>query len=118
MIESLAIAANYTYNDTETDAGAPRAFRPRHLANLGLSWHPVNMPLILGVNARLSRDSQGISGEALDNYEVIDVNASFEVVAGLEVFGRIENLTDVDYQEVPTYNTSRRAGYAGLRYNF
>ena len=118
VAESISLAANYTYNDTETASDAPRAFRPQYLANLGVNWQPLNSRLIIGINARLSRDAQGVAGESLDDYEVVDLNASFEVIAGVEVFGRIENLTDTDYEEVPTYNTSSRAGYAGVRYNF
>lgn len=118
VADSISLAANYTYNDTETESNAPRAFRPQYLANLGVNWQPLNSRLVIGVNARLSRDAQGVAGESLDDYEVIDLNASFKVFAGVEVFGRIENLTDTDYEEVPTYNTSSRAGYAGVRYNF
>ena len=118
VADSISLAANYTYNDTETESNAPRAFRPQYLANLGVNWQPLNSRLIIGVNARLSRDAQGVAGESLDDYEVVDLNASFKVFAGVEVFGRIENLTDTDYEEVPTYNTSSRAGYVGVRYNF
>ncbi|MEP0201810.1 MAG: TonB-dependent receptor [Halioglobus sp.] len=118
VADSISLAANYTYNDTETESNASRAFRPTYLANLGVNWQPLNSRLIFGINARVSRDSQGVAGESLDDYEVLDLNASFEVLTGLEVFGRIENLTDTDYEEIPTYNTSGRAGYAGVRYNF
>ena len=37
---------------------------------------------------------------------------------GAEVYGRIENVTDEDYEEVPTYNTGGAAGYVGFRYSF
>jgi vitamin B12 transporter len=54
----------------------------------------------------------------LDDYEVVDLNASFELVPGLTLFGRVENALDEDYEEVPTYNTAERAAYAGVRYRF
>lgn len=40
------------------------------------------------------------SGEALADYEVVDLSADWRVVKGLHLFGRVENLTDEDYVEV------------------
>lgn len=118
VLENLSISGNYTYNDTQTFDGGNRAFRPKHLGNLGLRWTALDERLVLGLNARLSHDAQDIDGTKLDNYEVMDFNASFLIGQGLQIYGRIENVLDEDYEEVPTYNTSGAAGYAGLRYAF
>lgn len=118
IVDSVALTANYTYNDTETFTGAQRAFRPEHLGNLGVNWQPMARRLTLGLNIRLSHDAQDIDGTALDDYELVDINASFLIGRGLEIYGRVENLLDEDYEEFPTYNTSGAAGYAGLRYSF
>jgi vitamin B12 transporter len=114
----LHAAANYTYNDTEDAEGDTRVRRPEHMANLGLDWQGLNNKLILGLHVRLSRDAVDIDGSDLDDYEVMDFNASYELLQGLQVFGRVENLLDEDYQEVPGYKTSGAAGYAGVRYAF
>lgn len=118
VLDSLSLTGNYTYNDTETDAGSARAFRPEHLANISANWQPLAGRLVLGLNLRLSRDAEDVDGSSLDDYELVDLNASFALFTGLEVYGRVENLLDEDYQEVPTYNTSERAAYAGIRYSF
>ena len=115
---NLNLAGNYTYNDTENNDGDSRARRPKHLANLGLNWQGLNNKLVTSLNVRLSRDAKDIDGTELDNYTVVDFNASYEVLQGLTVFGRIENLLDEDYREVPTYKTSGAAGSAGVRYKF
>lgn len=114
----LNAAANYTYNDTEDANGDNRVQRPEHLANLRLNWQGINNKLILGLHVRLSRDAVDIDGSDLDDYEVVDFNASYELLQGLQLFGRIENLLDENYQEVPGYKTSGAAGYAGVRYAF
>ena len=114
----LTLTANYTWNDTETEDNSARAFRPEHLANVGIVWLALDEALQLGLNVRLSRDAENTDGTPLDDYELLDINASFEFLPGLEVFGRVENLLDEDYEEVPTYNTAGRAAYAGLRYRF
>lgn len=33
----------------------------------------------------------------------------------IEIFGRVENVFDENYEEVYTYGTPGRAGFAGLR---
>jgi vitamin B12 transporter len=118
LLDTLWLSSNYTYNETETNSGANRVFRPKHLANLGLSWKPLAERLVLGLYVRVARDAEGLDGESLDNYEVLDLTASYNLVDGLDVYGRVENLLDEDYEEVPTYNTSGAAAYAGLRYSF
>ncbi|MEP1472895.1 MAG: TonB-dependent receptor [Halieaceae bacterium] len=118
LAESLTISGNYTYNDTETEAGSARAFRPEQLANVGVNWLPLAGNLTLGLNMRISRDAEDVDGTSLDDYEVMDLNASVTILQGLEIYGRVENLLDEDYQEIPTYNTSERAAYAGIRYSF
>lgn len=118
LLESLSLSGNYTYNDAETEAGSARAFRPEHLANLGVNWRPWAGRITLGLNARVSRDAEGSDGAPLDDYELLDLNASFAILESLEVYGRVENLLDEDYEEVPTYNTSERAAYAGIRFSF
>lgn len=114
----LQLQGNYTYNDTETAAGGHRVYRPRHLANIGLQWQAPSAPLALGLHLRASRDARESDGSALDNYEVLDLNARYTLAAGLDVYGRIENLLDQDYEEIPGYRTSARAAHAGLRYSF
>lgn len=117
-ISRLSLTANYTWNETEAEDGSPRAFRPEHLANLGLVWLPMDERLQLGLHLRLSREAETTDGTPLDDYEVLDLNASFTVLPGLALYGRVENLLDEDYEEVPTYNTAGRAAYAGVRYRF
>ena len=116
--DTLSIVSNYTFNDTESNDNLNRIFRPKQLGNLGLTWQGVDDRLALGLFVRMAREAKGIDGEDLDNYEVVDLTASFQLIEALEIYGRIENLLDEDYQEVPTYNTSKVAGYAGLRYSF
>jgi vitamin B12 transporter len=46
------------------------------------------------------------------------LTTSYQLSGNLQLYGRLENALDEDYEEVPTYNTSGAAGYAGLRYSF
>ena len=114
----LRLQGNYTYNDTETAAGGQRVYRPRHLANLGLQWHSLGEQLLLSLNLRASRDAREFDGSKLDDYDVFDVNLRYRFTPRLEVYGRVENLLDERYEEIPSYRSSERAAYTGVRYSF
>jgi vitamin B12 transporter len=118
LLDNLSLSGNYTYNDTEQADGSPRIYRPEHLANLGITWLLLDQRLRLGLNARLSQDAVDTVGAPTDDYEVVDVNARYQVTDGLSLYGRIENLLDATYEEIPTYNSSGLAAYAGVRYSF
>ena len=115
--DMFTLSGNYTYNDTEDDAGEQRIRAPEHMANLGLRITPLE-GLEINLNYRISRDRADEQGVEVDDYEVLDLSANYHVTDNFEVFGRVENATDEDYEEVPNYNTSGAAGYAGVRYSF
>lgn len=114
----FTLRGNYTWNETETDTGEQRAYRPEQLANIGLDWLGLNQRLHLGINARLSADAIDTDGADVDDYEVVNLYASFTVLQGLDVFARVENALDEEYQEIAPFNTARAAAYAGVRYTF
>lgn len=118
VTQNLSLNTNYTFNDTKTSTGSRRPYRPEHLANLGLNWQLLNDDLALGAAWRSSRGAQDIDGSQLDDYQVLELTANYQLTPGLQVYGRLENALDEDYQEVPTYNTSSAAAYAGVRYAF
>jgi vitamin B12 transporter len=121
LFDTLTVSGNYTYNDTKDSSGESRIRRPEHLANIAVNWRGLDEKLLLGLNMRGSYDStNSVFGSIveLDDYEVIDINASYEILQGLQIYGRVENLLDEDYQEVTDYNTSGAAAYAGVRYSF
>ncbi|WP_239017362.1 TonB-dependent receptor plug domain-containing protein [Seongchinamella sediminis] len=114
----FSLNANYTYNDTSDFDGEQRARRPEQLFNLGLKWATAAERFAIGLNVRGAYDAVDTSGEALADYEVVDLSADWRVVKGLHLFGRVENLTDEDYVEVPGFNSAGAAAYLGARYSF
>jgi vitamin B12 transporter len=115
------LTANYTHNETEQPNGLPRRRRPEELTNLGVSYVGLNERLNLNAFYRISRDSFDQSGStliALDDFEVLDLSGSFSITDNVQVYGRVENVTDEDYQEIIGYNTAERAAYIGIKLNF
>lgn len=54
----------------------------------------------------------------LDDYWLARVSASYAVAPGVELYGRIENVLDADYQEVFGFETAGIAAYAGVRLTY
>lgn len=112
------LTGNYTYNDAEDPDGEQRLRAPKHLANIGISFRPMDGKLTVNLNIRTSRDAVDSFDEKIDDYEVVNLGARYHIMENLEIFARVDNLLDEDYQEIPTYNTLGTAGYAGVRYSF
>lgn len=121
LTDSLSVNANFTYNDTERPNGLQRLRRPERLSNIGLSYLGLNDKLRVNVFYRAADDAiDEVFGTvvALDDYQVIDINASYAISDMVEVFARIENATDEEYAEVTDFIAPDTASYIGFRLNF
>ncbi len=54
----------------------------------------------------------------LDGYATANVRASFPIRENLEIYGRIDNLTDEKYATVYGYGTYGRSAFGGVRARF
>ncbi len=120
--EQWRVFGNATYNDTETPDESQRVRRPEKIANLGGEFSSLDQRFTLLANLRYSAASEdelfGIGRLELDDYVVLDISANYQLTERAEIYGRVENAGNVDYEEVTGYNTSGSAAYAGLRYSF
>jgi vitamin B12 transporter len=122
--DRLTIAANYSYTDSKTRLVGATTFTrrirvPVHSLNLSADWTPVDR-LKLGADVRLASDSlDGFGGSTrLDGYALLSVRAAFELNDAIELYGRVENAGDADYQTVAGYNSYGRNAHVGLRAKF
>ncbi len=121
--QSLSVEANYSYIDaTNRDTGLVLLRRPRHSVNLSADWTAF-AKLKLGASLRLASDSadsdfQTFSRTSLDGYELASVRASYPVSEQIEVFGRVENLFDTQYETVSGFGTYGRNAHIGVRARF
>ncbi|MFK7862628.1 MAG: TonB-dependent receptor plug domain-containing protein [Pseudohongiellaceae bacterium] len=115
------VQANYTYNDTERPNGLQRLRRPEGLFNVGVSYVSNNSRLRFNAFYRSSEDSiDEVRGTvvSLENFGVLDINATYQVTENVEIYARVENLLDEEYQEVFDFNSTDRGSYVGFRLNF
>ena len=121
----LALSANYTNMDTANttrgaaDFGRSLRRRPDETANAQLSYDwPIGLTTTVAVQhaGRSYEDAENM--EVLDGYTLFDFRASYAVTDSLEVYGRIENAFDDEYETVYEYGTLGRTYYGGVRQRF
>ena len=113
----LRVSGVYAFIDTEDrTVGNDLARRPRHTATL-FADYAAPFGLSLGADLRLVGESFDDAGNTvpLDGYALVDLRAAFEILDGIELFGRVENVFDEDYQTAAGYNSPGRGTFVGLR---
>lgn len=121
--ETLQLRAVYTYLETENrtagsaNQGNDLGRRPAHSLTVSADWETPLAGLTLGGDIRMVGDSFDTNANVtrLDGYEVVAVRASLPVTDRVELFGRVENLFDAEYQTAARYNTPGRGVFVGVR---
>lgn len=118
--EHWQLRSNYTWNDTARPNGLQRLRRPRQLFNAGLTWTGLDQQrLQLNAFVRAAQDSiDEVAGTVVDlpDFAVLDLGAALHISPALQLYGRLENALDEQYQEVAGYRTAGRAAYVGFRF--
>jgi vitamin B12 transporter len=123
--DRLSFTANYTYDDVEDRSpGSPTyglqlARRPKNTANLsGAYLWPIKLRTEIAVRYAGESYNDDAHFNTLKSYTLVDMRASYPLTDDLELYGRIENLTDQHYETVYQYGTLGRAAYGGVRVTF
>lgn len=117
LAQALRLSGVYTYVDAEDrTTGLDLARRPHHFATLFADYE-APFGLRLGTDLRLVGSSFDDVGNAvpLDGFELVDLRAAMPVSEGVEIYGRVENLFDAEYQTVAGYGTAGRSAFVGVR---
>lgn len=114
----LTAGASYTFlYSRDLDSGRPLPRRPEHTAafDMTLIFSPRFDTTLSGilVGERFNRSS---SVTPLPAYGRLDLAARYLLTPYTEIFGRIENLTDADYEDPDGYNAPGLSAYVGLKW--
>ena len=71
---------------------------------------------LVGANLRSSQDSVDIGQVPLDDYTVVDLNASYRVTSGLNLYLRAENVFDEEKRAILTTRPAQLS--MAVRYEF
>jgi len=113
-VTQVLVVSNYTHltaKDRTTDTTLLR--RPRDKAHFGVTVTPIT-PLILTAEVDFV-GRRNDSGGTVGSYWLVRATGSYAVTNWLQLYGRIENLTDKVYQETLGYGTAGLSLFAGLR---
>lgn len=100
--------------------------RPKHMGSVNISYVPQNQPFSATLTVRYNGRQRDYAFNPmyqrllvdLKAYALVNLAARYDLTRTVQVYGRVENLFDTDYQEVFTFNTPGRAAYGGVRVKF
>lgn len=131
MNDRLDFAASYTYTDSRQDDAAGietrEIRRPRHSGSVSGNYRFLENR----ANVSLVADYGGTATDTffppfpapsevvtLDSSWLVDFAASIDLTSNVNLFARITNLLDDEYEQVYGYQNRGRSGYVGVRVNF
>ena len=127
LSERLYLSTAYTYTDADDPDGTEEVRRPKNIASLDLSYSTANGRA--RVYGGLVHNGQMLDNDyrnffvtfsaaktPLPSYTLANVGGSFLVGDRMEIYARVDNLFDEEYEDMIGYNTAERAFYAGFRW--
>ncbi|WP_205481763.1 TonB-dependent receptor plug domain-containing protein [Sphingomonas arenae] len=122
---ALRLSAQYAYLDAEerTDPlgrAVKEVRRPKHSGAIALDGTRGRLTYgasLAYTGTRTDRDFDQFPAAVvrLDPYWLAGARVAWRVTKAFELFGRVANAFDADYQDVVGYRTEGRSAYAGLR---
>ena len=89
------------------------------MGNLSATYvWPVKLSTTVAVRYVGKTYNNDANTQEVKDYALVDLRASYPLKDGLEVFGRVENAFDKDYQTILNYGTPGRGAFVGLRARF
>ncbi len=128
VLDNLAVALNYTFTDTENlQTHRPLPREPRDRVNLRVTWRPIPRLTLFGEYLWTSKQFEPIAGGAYvwnSAYGVINAGGTYQLfqrhafIQGVDLWTRINNLTNNDYSEVRGFPALGINALVGLRVTF
>ena len=123
LTKALSVRMAYSFVDTENrtpgsaNRGNALARRPRHALSGGGEWRVSDAGAAIGVDLRWVSASYDDAANLvrLPAHAVLDLTARWPVSDHAELFGRVENLWDEDYQTAAGYASPGRGAFIGAR---
>ncbi len=118
LSDAVNLVGNYTYTSAinrDTDERLIR--RPKNQFYAALDYQVTeNFSTNVGVTIKGAQLDSG--NRTVDNWTRIDLRAAYKINDHIELYGRIDNLFDVQYQQISGYGTPGISSFFGVRGNF
>jgi len=118
LTDKIHFKGNYTYTDAKDETtGEILISQPKDMAFGSLVWEAA--PKVLGtLNIVYNGAETGYGDVPVDAWTRVDVKITMEAYEGIEVFGRIDNLFNKQYQQVSGFGTPGFSVFGGMKAKF
>jgi len=120
VFKNLSLQAQYSKTLTRNlDNGLRLPRRPVDQASAGLSYQPID-PLRFNLEYRFvgGRDNDAENTQKMPSFDVVNVSATYDVTKQWQIFGRVDNLFNKNYEEVLFFGTPIRSFFAGVKFTY
>ena len=124
-MDDLTLRASYTYTDTQDKAtGEDLLLRAKNRFGLNVNYRLLERA---NVNLEITYAGKRYDNDfstwpatlvSLDPYTLVNLAASYDLTGNIQLFSRVENLFDEEYEEVNGYGTAGVSAYGGLKVTF
>ena len=121
-VDPLLLAVNYTYTSTADPFGSELLRRPKNKVGITatgkLSRKLKVSSNMQWVGGRIDNGVEGNSTGQLPSYFLLNTTGSCQLTDKIELYGRVDNVFNVYYEEAWGYATPGRSAYAGIKVSF
>lgn len=123
---AAAWTVDVSYIDLDaTENGREEVRRPSAIGSLNVGWRAPEDRFGINLTVRYNGDTLddnftgvGANPIRLAEFTLVNLGAHYHINDMVQVYGRVENLLDEEYEEVYTYASAGRAGFLGGRLTF
>ena len=118
LSDAVSFAANYSITNAEdTDTGARLVRRPKNQFYANLKWA---MSDAFTTNIAVTHNGNEVDspGSINPSWTRVDLRASYKIDDRYELYGRIDNLFDNQYQQIVGFGTPGISSFFGVRSTF
>ena len=122
--DSMTFSGSYTYIDSKDGSNMREVRRPRHSGSLSLGWQ-MSDTLQLNTNLQFTGEQTDVyfppfpepsQVVKLDSHTLLNLNLNYRANEKLDMYLKLENALDENYEEVYGYQTLGFGTSVGLRY--
>jgi len=122
--ENVEIVGSYTYLNAKEPDGKQEVRRPPHSGSVNAVYHFAEGRGLINLTTIYNGKMRDIVFDAftfeqsrltLDEYVLVDLAAHYDLRPNVQIFGRVENLLNENYEEVFGFNTAEIGAYGGLK---
>lgn len=117
LSDTVSVSLDYAFIDAEDGDGNTLTRLPEHSGDLTVSFDP-DGPFSGAVLVRYNGSETNTDTTTLDSWVRVDLTGRYIVSDRWEVYGRVENLFDEEYQQILGYGTPGVSGSVGVRLRF